>query len=578
LYDINNCNKNFLIFFNILNIHIFYDKIEEIYLNINILKKDIFFENSSFLNIEDKRILLSIIIFKSINKISINPSIEDINFINSDKVINNIVEYCSNFSIYYHNTNIDEKLIKKESFKKLEYLLELGIIKSKIIRVKEKTVKEFSFGFENLIPTFEEYLGIAHKPYTITKIDDNYYLIGDFFTKVYKIFKENIRSGFKFELNSEDYLKRLANTFVYKNQYDLDRVMCIIEKNEKIDLNNIIYLIIEYNNKLKNLFEDIKILKKKMSLDYKNMLKKEYYVHINNYKFTSIYKNEEYSVNLFLEYSSFYLKKEKKIDTGDYLNQDFKLLMENCLLENIMQKNKEKNNKFVYYTENNEHYSKIFDENDENLTISLETEYTAKNVKEYSMVSLILSTPIKEINKLIIKNVKKIKKIDFNTKKKIIYEKNIDTHNIDNNICGAIFNKFLSFNHFNNLFSENYKIKVIPKLNTAKSYQAKISSLLIYNNLNILKKSNIPDNVPIYIPFFFDFRGRFYYYSNVSPTNFKYSRYIFNYGIYSENEINELNPNNKVSVVIEKYYTVINDIINEYDIKHKNKSIKEAIF
>jgi hypothetical protein len=99
---------------------------------------------------------------------------------------------------------------------------------------------------------------------------------------------------------------------------------------------------------------------------------------------------------------------------------------------------------------------------------------------------------------------------------------------------------------------------------------------MLYNNLKILESFKIGKS-PIYIPFFFDFRGRFYYYSSVSPTNLKFARYIYNYGVYSEEEI-ENNETNDLSNKIEKYDIYIKKVSNIFNIKRDNRAIKEGIF
>jgi hypothetical protein len=68
--------------------------------------------------------------------------------------------------------------------------------------------------------------------------------------------------------------------------------------------------------------------------------------------------------------------------------------------------------------------------------------------------------------------------------------------------------------------------------------------LYIYNNLNIIKNLNLNFNRKIYIPFFFDFRGRLYYNSLIGPTNLKYIRYAIHYGEYTKEEINNIDENN----------------------------------
>jgi hypothetical protein len=76
-------------------------------------------------------------------------------------------------------------------------------------------------------------------------------------------------------------------------------------------------------------------------------------------------------------------------------------------------------------------------------------------------------------------------------------------------------------------------------LSMLKVLQKKISSLFIYKILYDFYCLRIPSNVKLYIPFFFDFRGRFYYNSAVGPTNMKYMRYAINYGVYESKDLDD---------------------------------------
>ena len=78
-------------------------------------------------------------------------------------------------------------------------------------------------------------------------------------------------------------------------------------------------------------------------------------------------------------------------------------------------------------------------------------------------------------------------------------------------------------------------------------------------------------------PFFFDFRGRFYYNSSISPTNSKYSRYIFNYGFYSKEDL-EYEDKNVLSDKINEYSYYIDEIIEKYSINVTTRIVRESIF
>lgn len=80
---------------------------------------------------------------------------------------------------------------------------------------------------------------------------------------------------------------------------------------------------------------------------------------------------------------------------------------------------------------------------------------------------------------------------------------------------------------------ENWNIKTDNKLKELqKLYSKKIEFQNLINFLNI----PFSDDENIYFPFFFDFRGRKYFYSPIGPTQSKITRFIFHYGYYQSDE------------------------------------------
>jgi hypothetical protein len=106
--------------------------------------------------------------------------------------------------------------------------------------------------------------------------------------------------------------------------------------------------------------------------------------------------------------------------------------------------------------------------------------------------------------------------------------------------------------------------------------QKTASKLYIYFNIFLLKNLNINDNEKIYIPFFFDFRGRFYYNSPIGPTNLKFSRYFYNYGVYTNNEYN-VKEISLIKEIIEKNMNYINEIKKMFNITKNLYYIHESI-
>lgn len=70
-----------------------------------------------------------------------------------------------------------------------------------------------------------------------------------------------------------------------------------------------------------------------------------------------------------------------------------------------------------------------------------------------------------------------------------------------------------------------------------KEIQSKISKKLQYLYLKMMYNNTKDENEKIYFPFFFDFRGRLYYDSPISITNFKIARIIYFYGYIKYEEI-----------------------------------------
>lgn len=111
-----------------------------------------------------------------------------------------------------------------------------------------------------------------------------------------------------------------------------------------------------------------------------------------------------------------------------------------------------------------------------------------------------------------------------------------------------------------------------------KIEQKKFSSCLYYTNVfnfhAYITKHNI--TWPIYFPFYFDFRGRMYYFSELGITNCKILRTIYHYGEYSENELYE-NIEPDFDILLNKYEKNIKNIKNIFEINANSKKINLSI-
>jgi hypothetical protein len=121
-------------------------------------------------------------------------------------------------------------------------------------------------------------------------------------------------------------------------------------------------------------------------------------------------------------------------------------------------------------------------------------------------------------------------------------------------------------------------IKDLKHDQTSFNYTSLSSQLSKYLNLNRMLKiwsSNI-DNKKIYLPFRFDFRGRFYYLSIISPTFYKEMRYCFHKGEY-ENEGEKPHALNYITNdIIDNHFYLIENW-NKSLIQNKSIAVKRSV-
>jgi hypothetical protein len=103
------------------------------------------FQDFYNLSMHEKNSLLSLFLVKSINRVSLTETINEINYLNSDAILNNLLELYLNFNIFYLQIelNAEQKILfKKQCFKIVECLVFLKIVFVKIISYKNKSLKE----------------------------------------------------------------------------------------------------------------------------------------------------------------------------------------------------------------------------------------------------------------------------------------------------------------------------------------------------------------------------------------------------------------------------------------------------
>jgi hypothetical protein len=99
-------------------------------------------------------------------------------------------------------------------------------------------------------------------PYKIINIDNNSYLIGNFFNQVYKIFTENLLSKEKFYLKDEFFLEKIKENYLYIDEKKVLDILNIVQKTEP----NFTISIKEINKQsffLKNKIKELNINQKK---------------------------------------------------------------------------------------------------------------------------------------------------------------------------------------------------------------------------------------------------------------------------------------------------------------------------
>jgi len=108
-----------------------------------------------------------------------------------------------------------------------------------------------------------EYLNISFSPFEKITINDQFYLKGDFFTKLFKIYEKNNRSGVFFQLKDDAYLLKTVNQGYYLNNSDLLDAISLIEEREKIKLEDTEIEICKINEEITINLSIIKKKKKK---------------------------------------------------------------------------------------------------------------------------------------------------------------------------------------------------------------------------------------------------------------------------------------------------------------------------
>lgn len=593
--------------------------------NFFLKKMDIF--DSFEINSDEKAALLSLILFKSINKTAKWPTIRNINSTSSDHILNETIMFYKNINIFYNNiepTHDEIHLFKGNLFRLIKILIIEKIVECEQIFYNNKTIEKWSFNLNDIYQSDFEITKISTSPFRLIFVNENYYLVGNFFIFIKKIFVENIKSEYFFKLNDFSYIANLTNNKIYLNMFDLEKILSVFSE-ENINRDNIMTTVMNNNNRMLTNLNEIRENKKNIKNILLSNVKR---IVSNDCNLRSIDENflktEQYLIDIFYEYCASFIQNKYGENLGYSNKQNFLLVLYEIFKEKFQ-------NAYVKFEFNSLddllEWSKKFTEYDIEISEEDINETAKFNTKTYdnkqtvrqfkkidsankqkilkkivkkidpnsiSMLTFILIYSKNEID-LILKKWKKIKKkipavtgelgIQEKTLKKYFEKKDaysdnyvslvisillkFDTNIKKNKEIKEIKNNLRNLINDNKaLFSENSKLSHINDIFLLYDYCCK--------NELMISSASVNKNIEVYFMFYFDFRGRFYYDSPVSPTNNRYCRFIYNYGTIDISTA-VFNPT-KLSVIIENYWNYIGLVKKIFNIDSDFPIVNEAIF
>lgn len=543
------------------------------------------YEFFSVFSVREKILLFAILIFKSVYRLFRNTI--RIKGVNSHLAINSLFELYSQLIIYYCSIELnseEETKFKKMIFGIFSYLSEfdVNIISTHKIWCEDKTVVEYSLNLKDATGIAHEDMHISNKPFSIISVNNTKYLKADFFAKTFQIFNKNLRSDHRFELKDWSYLELLCQTGVFINHDDLKRILNTIEKYEKIQFDNIendIKLLEDENTDMRKKitsqkFERQKIFRQQI-WDTRVVEFKNKYAAFTSENLILFLKNK------FIDFCKFYTKKNINIQNIlDKLFLDFEQ-------KNIIEEQRKLNQVFSNLQKFNKEISDSFLDEIEDLNYFYDNYYFERNCTAASK------------NKLSSEIVSLLDLLFFSKRKTIIefikLENDSDTYSPDSHFCKFFDNCFINFSSI----EVRYKLRVIfTKLASPtefysyyssesietkicelklKTIQKRLSKLWLLSNIVVLSRIQISEKTKIYFAFAFDFRGRLYYHSKLGPTNLKYSRYIYNYGLYPSNIKNSF-VNEFFQKMITRHNRFISEIEHRFQIQNDSFAYKSVIF
>lgn len=470
----------------------------------------------------------------------------DFMYVSLDVAIQNFLKMEQNFWVYYYFKELPEK----DSLRKIIYKAFLTMIYQEIVfqkneKIEKKTIISVSLGFFNPAWSLTDKINISNEPYEIKQVGDSLFLFSNFFNKTVEIFRENIYSGKKILLKDQIFIDKLTKRYMILDEEDYFDIKKIYEKRNK-NLNNA-------EGEMRSiLFEISQIQKKKLELF---SLKSDEYRFFAEDQVREVFKTfDSYPIN----------------------NKTILLFAYKKIIESALKK------KF------NNTSSEILDASMAFLVRWIKIDELPKpkwidkfmKILEFKLLKFL--EPIDEkIKKDIIENkIESLEELDLG---ELAAKSDMDLGLVDelvNKNMKYLIEIFKKSNYFAQLRT-NYKnsLEKIYKLDVEwKDKQQKLSFLFNLYIFKIIEDLKI-FNKKIYFPFFFDFRGRLYFESLFSITNFKPSRYFFNYGEYDKNEMGDLELliHPKIDTVANNFNSIINDVKIKFRINKNNRVINHAV-
>ncbi len=134
------------------------------------------------------------------------------------------------------------------------------------------------------------------------------------------------------------------------------------------------------------------------------------------------------------------------------------------------------------------------------------------------------------------------------------------TFNLSDDLSSQIETKIKEYYRLCNTNIENVNKPAISKI---------LSEISKLNDLNIVKRFiDLNLDKPIYLPSFYDFRGRRYYDGQCTPTNSKMARILFHYGITTVNT-----SNLEMKAIVAKYQKQIDEAKEKYNIEQNDENV-----